>query len=246
MLWRDQLKAALLSLHFGETSYVELRLQSDTNQDAMELSKEFAAYLESLPPAIEKYVLSLTPHPYWKDLWYRFPRQVWALQEQVRGAKEGSQAVYNAWLPGTATHNLVAGAELVFATPPGSQAQLATAASSKPVPQSINELLSAPYELGVASDDMIRVMDTIRSGVVDTHRNLPFEFEIEIRGSDLQVGGNHAEPACQRLHGVRHAGRCADRCGHGGEPGNHSQRSLRARSKSWCGSLPPMPSRISK
>ena len=185
------MKAGMVSLHFGEPFYFEMRAQNDVTIDPVTLAANLRSRADEIPMMMEDYLITLNPPPYWARVKARMRDMVYELQAQTRSGVDGDQAMINSVLPGVAAHNLAFGGEMLLTLAPGgSSAMTGAVATTKPTPKSIEELLDSPVTLGFGSNDMVIAMQELESAVNrDTYSNLPFEFKVKIMGTHLQLEG---------------------------------------------------------
>ena len=186
----DDLQAGLVSMHFHEAFFAEMRLKSHVDLDAGSYSEAMKERLRDLPKRIRKYITTLGANPYWEELRFQYPLMVSEICRRSRVGVEGEQVLVNCYLPLSAAHNLVAGGELLVATDPGAVVAGPVGQPSKPVPQSLEELLEAKVDVfDVPSQDMVLVTNDVTAAVEDLYANLPFKFELIILGNNLQLAG---------------------------------------------------------
>lgn len=115
MFFGDTVRAAALSLHFGDAVYVELDAVATAERPAVKLAPQFAAALSRMPDDVEQYCAALDPAPYGRTLVLRLPAMLRVLAANLRAGAEGRGAVINAYLPPHAAHNLALAADLALA-----------------------------------------------------------------------------------------------------------------------------------
>ena len=184
----DGLQAALVSLHFGEEFYLEMRMLGSLDNEPYKLSSDFRERLDQIPRRLEDYFVELTPPPYWKKIAFRYPGMVRALHENLRVGVENEQAVVNAVLPGAAAHNLVLGGELLVSTAPGTAA-VATVEPPKVLPKTIAEALQLKTTYSFDSQSLEFAMRDLALDVNDQLKGAPVQFGIKILGPDLEKDG---------------------------------------------------------
>ncbi len=182
------LKAGLVSLHFSDNFYFEMRMESDIQTDRFQLASHVRERMAEIPPKIESYVAELNPHPYWRLVAFRYPAMVRFLHQHSRIGVDGSHAMLNAVLPNHAAHNLIFGGEMVIASAPG--VAVAATESSKPAaPKTMDELLKAKISIGFAQDSLEFSMQNIVTEAKAAYPDMTFEFQIKILGTDLEKDG---------------------------------------------------------
>jgi len=183
------LMAVMVSAHFGEQSYLEIRLKTNVGKNPFELAEEWRDQFTNLPDDVRNYVVRLGSNPYWESLRINYPQMMFQMQKHMRVGVEDNQAIINTWMPGSAPHNLVAGTELVIASTPGQVYTPTTTVTTKPTPKTLEELLATNYEIDIPTDDMVNIMAAIMDDMRDSYPKLPFEFEIKILGNHLELAG---------------------------------------------------------
>ena len=184
----DDLKAGLVSAHFGQPFYFEMRMESDIVIDRFTLASNFRDRLARIPDAMETYIAALNPHLYWRRVAFRFPAMVRFMHGQTRVGIEGNHALINAALPQTAAHNLVFGAEMALASTP--EAVLMPPTGPVPgEPRSLDDLLSARMSISFDQDSLEFSMRNVETEIRSMFNSLPFQFKIKIQGDDLKLEG---------------------------------------------------------
>jgi serine/threonine-protein kinase len=180
-LFGGSLQAAALSLHFGESSYVELDAVATPDVPAKKLAPEIAGRVEGLADAVEGYCTALNPDPYGRMLVLRLPAMLRVLSAQIRSGAEGRGVVLNAYLPRHAPHNIALAAELALAQTPGA-AVAAGPTAAPPAAEAKGALakLGKKLTLTFAKDNLERSIQ-----LVSEETGVP----MEILGGDLQLEG---------------------------------------------------------
>jgi hypothetical protein len=182
------LKSGLVSLHFSDHFYFEMRMESDIQTDRFQLASLVRGRMAEIPGKIESYIAELNPHPYWRLVAFRYPAMVRFLHEHTRIGVDGSHAMVNAVLPVHAAHNLVFGGEMVIASTPG--VAVAASPSAKPAgPKTLAELLKAKVSISFAQESLEFSMQNIVTEVKSAYPETGFDFQIKILGSDLEKDG---------------------------------------------------------
>ncbi len=183
----DGLKAAIMSMHFTDQLYFELRMERDIIVDRYTLAAQFRDRIQEIPPAIESYLVNLNPGPYWRAVAFRYPGMVSFLHEHTRIGVDGNHAVVNSVLPVIAAHNLVFGGEMMLASTPG----MAVAVTGMPEdagPKTVEEVLKSEMSISFDQDSLEFSMRNVVNEVKSIYK-LPFEFAIKIMGDDLKLDG---------------------------------------------------------
>lgn len=182
----DDLQAVLVSMHFEDPSYWEMRLYSSLNRDYHTLAGDMRDRIAEIPAAVERHIVGLNPHPYWRMVAFRYPAMVRFLHEHTRIGAEDDQAVINGMLPGVAAHNLVFGGEMLLGA--GSAAPVAVAAAPKSGPRTIEEVLDLKMDLMFDQTSLEFSMRDLAADIQETH-SPQFDFGITILGDDLKLEG---------------------------------------------------------
>jgi serine/threonine protein kinase len=192
----DELEAGLVSMHFGPAFYLEARMLGQVNRDRMALANDFRTRLKQLPQTIEDYLAVINPPEYWRKLAFRYRGMVLDLHDSMRIGVEGDQAVINAYLPGSAAHNLVLGGELLVSSSAGASAGPAAVGPAAPKgPKTVEEVLAMKSKMAFDANSLEFCMRDLAIDVQDVAKGSPFakggpqEFAIKILGDDLQLDG---------------------------------------------------------
>jgi|688.fasta_scaffold63485_3 serine/threonine-protein kinase len=177
MFFGDAVRAAALSLHFGDAVYMELDAVATAERPAVKLAPQFLAALGRLPDAVEEYCTALAPDPYGRKLVLRLPAMLRILAANLRAGAEGRGAVINAYLPRHAAHNMALAAELALAQEP----RAAAPAGGDPVAAGgAAARLQTRMTLVFAKETLEKSIQLIAEEI-----GVP----MEIRGTDLQLEG---------------------------------------------------------
>lgn len=181
----DGVRAAALSLHFGDSFYLELDAIAPRAEPAGRLAPRLARQLEALGDTIEDAVAAMDLHPYGRKLVGRLPAMFRVVAANIRSAGEGSGVVINAYLPRHAGHNLVLASELALEQGASGAGPAATAvAATKP---GGGAAASAPAHPLDKKMSLVFAKDTLERAIqmVSDEVGMP----MEILGGDLQLDG---------------------------------------------------------
>lgn len=173
------LQAAALSIHFGDSAYVELDAVASPDEPAKQLAPALLGRVEGLADTVEAYCTALDPDPYGRKLVFRLPAMLRVLAAQARGGPEGRGVVLNAYLPPHAPHNIALAAEIALAQAPGRVAP-AAGPSAAAEPTGALGRLAKTMTLTFAKDNLERSIQ-----MVSEETGVP----MEILGGDLQLEG---------------------------------------------------------
>lgn len=186
----DDVKACLLSMQWDETFYVELRVYGLTGVDSERVAKKLRQRIDEIPNKIELVLAQVYPAIYWRRVALRFPEMVRFLQKYTRIGVEDNQAIVNAVLPGQASHNLVFAGEMMLGTEGGALPDdAAQPPSTAAVPSSLDQLLTTRMNLSFAQKSLEFAVEDLASDIREAYPSLPFPFDIQIMGTDLQLNG---------------------------------------------------------
>ncbi len=188
-LFEDNLKACLLSCQFGDPFYVELRAYGQVDHDSAALAGALRQRMQDLPERIEAYFLDYYPPAYWRRVALRVPEMVRFLHRQIRTGVEDDQAIVNAAMPATAAHNLAFAGQMLLVSPQADPGTTTAAVESPFVPQTMDALLDAAMNLSFDQKSLEFAMRDLAADVKELYPSLPFEFEVKILGTDLQLNG---------------------------------------------------------
>ncbi|MFM8986120.1 MAG: serine/threonine protein kinase [Planctomycetia bacterium] len=175
----DAVRAAALSLHFGDNAYAELDVVATADAPASKLAPVLATAVGGLEDAAEAYCAALDPAPYGRRLVLRLPRMLGELAANLRAGPEGKGVVLNAYLPPHAAHNLALATELVLAQSPRGAAGPATAAGPPPADDALGRL-QKKVTLVFVKDTLEKTIQMISDEI---------DVPMEIVGPDLQLEG---------------------------------------------------------
>jgi hypothetical protein len=173
-----EVRAAALSLHFGQATYIEIDCRPPAGTTATRLAKGVAAKIEAIAETVEEYCNAIEPHPYGLKLVRRLPMMLTAVAGNLRSGGEGRGAVVNCLLPEHAAHNLALAAELAIEQTAGGAAR--TTAAPTTGPASAADRLQRKMSLVFPSDTLEKTVQMIAEEI-----GLP----IEILGKDFELEG---------------------------------------------------------
>ena len=178
----DNVQAAAISIHCGESFFIELNAVATIDMPAASLAAMLMKHINELSDIVENYCTSLNPHPYGKKLVLRLPGMIREVDTNARTGAENKVAVVNCYLPRSAGHNLVLASELAIEQTPGIQSValgapgLATTPEKKGAMGALQKKISLTFVKDTLEKSVQMISDEI--GV-----------EIEIIGPDLQLDG---------------------------------------------------------
>jgi serine/threonine-protein kinase len=175
----DAVRAAAVSLHFGDNAYAELDVVATADAPASKLAPALATAVGGLADAAEAYCAALDPAPYGRRLVLRLPPMLRTLAANLRAGPEGKGVVLNAYLPPHAAHNLALATELVLAQAPRSGVGSAAVAGPA-VPEGALGRLQKKITLVFVKDTLEKTIQMISEEI-----GVP----MEILGPDLQLEG---------------------------------------------------------
>jgi serine/threonine protein kinase len=177
----DDVRAAALSLHCGDTFYAEVDTIAPRAEPATRLAVRLAQQIDTLADAVEDACAAIDPHPYGRKLVMRLPAMIRVLTANTRCGAEGKGVVINAYLPRHAGHNLVLATELALEQLPSAGARpLAVAKTPAAAPVG----RAAPLQKNIS---MVFAKDTLEKSIQMLSEEIG--MPIEILGGDLQLDG---------------------------------------------------------
>jgi serine/threonine protein kinase len=176
----DGVRAAALSLHFGDNFYAEIDAIATRAEPPKPLAGRLSRQIEKVAEAVEDYCAAINPHPYGRKLIMRLPAMISVVADNARCGAEGKGVVLNTYLPRHAGHNLVLASELALEQTPGSESMASV--SQKPAAAS-----AAPAGGLQKKISLVFAKDTLEKSI----QMLSDEIGIpmEILGGDLQLDG---------------------------------------------------------
>lgn len=193
----DGVKAAALSLHFGDNFYAEVDTIATRSEPAHPLSARLAKQFGKVADAVEDFCAAIDPHPYGRKLVMRLPGMLRVVDANARCGAEGKGVVLNAYLPRHAGHNLVLASELAIEqspTPGGGPGAGPTGGSggmARATPKS-GSAASAGQTGGPQTGlqkkiSLVFAKDTLEKSIQMVSDEIG--LQIEILGGDLQLDG---------------------------------------------------------
>jgi eukaryotic-like serine/threonine-protein kinase len=176
----DGVKAAAISLHFGDNFYAEVDTIATRAEPAKALAGRLAQQIEKVADAVEEYCDAINPHPYGRKLVRRLPAMIRVVAANARFGAEGRGVVLNTYLPRHAGHNLVLASELALEQTPGSAVAAAPGKTPAAVPSGPAGGLQKKISLVFAKDTLEKSIQMLSDEI-----GIP----MEILGGDLQLDG---------------------------------------------------------
>lgn len=186
-LLEDAWQACLLSLHLEETFYAEFRVGGDTDHNAVAVSDRLRERWQLLGERLERQLEQTYPPPYWRRVALRLPAMIRFVVSRARVGVEDRQALTNVVLPAEAAHNLLFAGQMLLAEFDEPRPQTTEPAS--PGPRTIEDLLASRLDLVFDQRSLESALEELAGDVRSSFPQLPFPFELQIAGSDLQLDG---------------------------------------------------------
>ncbi len=188
----QDVKAGMLSMQFDEAFFLELRAYGQVDLDSLALADALQNRIGEIPDKIESVFEQIYPSVYWRRVALRFPEMIRFLHRYSRVGVEDGQAIVNTVLPGQAAHNLLFGAEMLLGMQTGPDAEGGSSpdsVSTPSVPQTLDELIEQPTDLSFDQKSLEFAIADLATDIRETYPRLPFSFDIQIVGTDLQLNG---------------------------------------------------------
>ena len=180
-------RAALLSLHGDDFLYGELRLVAKVERSAI-LNREFRTRVGEFPSRVTEYLAErLDPPVYWRKLAFRAPQMLDAIKANTRIGNEGDILIANVALPSAAEHNLALLTDLTLSSAPAARVAVNPSGQG---PKTLADAMKAT--IPQFSFDQQTFEFAVRDLSVEVRERLagvPFEFDIQILGKDLELNG---------------------------------------------------------
>jgi hypothetical protein len=174
-------KAASLSIHLAQDSFVEFRVyNSYAGRPMGAVVQDFHDRITHLPKQVSQYVRDLYLSDYSKPVLWDYKDQLDVLAKYARAGVDGKQVVLRAYLPPAAAHNLALGAHLALLENPGGGRVAVAAASAPKEPQTIAEKLQKKTSLSFPRNTLEMSVQMLGEDI---------GIDIVILGSDLQQDG---------------------------------------------------------
>jgi len=173
------LQAGAISVHIGESFFVEFDALATADTPPKKLAEILAGKIAALAGWVEEYCNAIEPHSYGRTLVRRLPSMLRFLAANIRVGAEGKGVVANAYLPEHAAHNLSLAIELALEQSPG-QSSAVGAVRPTASPQGALGKLQKKITLTFARDTLEKSIQMIAEEI-----GVP----MEILGTDLQLDG---------------------------------------------------------
>jgi len=178
----SDIAAISISIDWDADFFIELVALPTLDSSPKELSEKLAAWIDQLPNKVEESMLTLSPSIYSRRVVVHLPEMVRRLASYTRHGFDRDAAVLRCYLPVTAGHNLIMGAELALAE---SHAKAGKHAGVLPVAaatsqDSFAKRLQKKTSLRFAREELEAALDMLAADV---------GVKIVIRGQDLQLDG---------------------------------------------------------
>ena len=172
----ESLKAAAVSLHFGEAFYAELDCVATIDAPPKALAAALADRIAGLAATVEEYCARLDLAPYGRKLVMRLPAMIRIIADSTRVGVEGPGVVVNCYLPRHAGHNLALATELALQQTPLATGQTAAAGTATTVADALAKKMTLTF-----------VKDTLEKSIqmVSDEIGVP----MDILGKDLELEG---------------------------------------------------------
>lgn len=186
---QDEIRGAMVSFFVDDANYFEFMIDQTLDLKSEDLATSLKERLRTVRDEIPKLLTKLPTNQYWDNVRLRYDNMLADVYRNLRWDVEFGTVIGNCWLPPMAAHNLIAASELVTAFSSGSP-DVASTATAKPSPGSLEELLNLRRSLDVTTNPDLNVLLTgIRDEIIEEYGMLPFKFEIRMIGNDLQKEG---------------------------------------------------------
>ncbi|MFT5526866.1 MAG: hypothetical protein ACI9G1_001510 [Pirellulaceae bacterium] len=183
----DDVTAMMLSAHFDEQFYYEMRVEGAADVQKQDRAAQMKARLAEVPNHIRDYIVTLSQNAYWEKIRIQYPQMIRATHQYTRVGVEDNMAMINGTLPGYAGHNLLFGTELVLSS--GQGAVAAPPVPTEPKVTNLAEALKVKMSISFDQDSLEFSMANVVREVSESVPDLPFEFRIKIIGDDLKLDG---------------------------------------------------------
>jgi hypothetical protein len=186
----DDMRAGLLSLHFGQAVFfVEFQGEFDAEVGGTTASLQLRDRVAGIPRDVELALAARQPSPYWSLVALRYPSMLRFMVKHLRAGVDCGLPTLNVVLPPVAAHNFVFGAErMLFPSSSELQARLLTGRESQQ-PASLRDALETTMSIRFDQESLESASASIASEFRSLHGKLPFDFKIIVVGDDLKQEG---------------------------------------------------------
>ena len=174
----DEVQAGLLSLHFDEQLFAELRIYGVRDVLPRLLARDFHDRIDASPRRLREHLKTLSLHPYSRDVLWDFPEMLRSVSRYTRHDRDGRQGIVRCYLPATAASHLALGIELTMwetAREGG-----AGAPPARREPRTLADRLEQRATLSFGKSSLEMALETLAEDV---------GFRVVILGGDLQLDG---------------------------------------------------------
>lgn len=184
--WSEESQAVSLGLQLSETALVEVRMIARENLQPRRLAAILKRKLNALATKTSDFLGRAELDSHWQPLALRFPAMVRFATSQTRLADEGKQVAFNTALPVESLHNLLLASELSFSS---TMRDTTTAPIVDRSTWTLDRVLAHSMNVRFEQKSLEVAIRDIAQDVRDELTGLPFQFEIEIVGTDLEPEG---------------------------------------------------------
>lgn len=189
-LFPPVVRAAYLAAHFEQGQcYLEAKFIADRSAGGQALLSSLRRKLLDSPGVVEREILLVPRLAFWDNGLLRFDDMLRVVSEYVRFGQHNKIPTMNLWLPDNAVPNLLAEVDLYFTATQYSGEALVAKSDGPPTPKDLGELLQTKGKVKIPEQDLINALNNLQDELNTKYTDLPFDFEIELDGTNLGLEG---------------------------------------------------------
>lgn len=172
--------AIVISLHWDENFFAELRTTPQLQAQPRRYSQQLAERIQAAATLVEDQVIAGNWPPYARKVLARFPAMLRKFSGYTRAAVEDRHVVLRTYLPLVAGHNLLTASELLLTQSPLRSVQVSSATTGPADELTIEQRLAKVTSLSFPKDTLEQALNLLAEDI-----GVP----ITILGRDLQLEG---------------------------------------------------------
>ena len=184
--WSQDAQAVSLGVQLTDVALAEARMIAREDLPPRRFAGLVKRRLDELPSRTRDFLGRVELDNHWQRLALRFPKMVDFLTQHSRVVSEDKEVAISAAVPAEAVHNLLLASELSFA----SRLRVDNANETEDRSSwTIDDVLASSLTIRFAQKSLDIAMGDTAQQVNDELTGLPFQFSIEVVGTDLEPEG---------------------------------------------------------
>ncbi len=167
----EKSQAVLITTSLEPNWYAEMRVLGTTGDDATRFTKEARERMKTIADAMESELIASPATPYWRAIAGRYPQMLRSLGRYQRFGIENGQAIWNFYLPSSASANMSIATWMAVQTPVAAVANSTNAPSIATVKKlSGDDLLAYPISINFEQEPLDSALALLTDEI---NRSLP-------------------------------------------------------------------------